>query len=141
MRNGVSHQIAQHLGQAVGIGLQRPSHPRHPELALPEQRQVATNVLEEVCELDRLRFDQLAGLRARERQHVADQAVELVETAQKRRRRLVSAARIRLMVQQLHLRPQYRQRRPQLVRRIRDELALSLECSLQPLEHRVERSR
>jgi hypothetical protein len=137
--DGISHQVAHHLVEPIWIALERSAYRDHLKVAVSEQRQVSPNILEELTEIDRARLDQLACLGARERQHVAHQPVELVEAAQQRRGFLVTVPLIALAVEQLDLRPQHRQRRAQLVGRVRDELALTLERALQALEHPIER--
>jgi hypothetical protein len=99
MGHRVSHQVAHHLVQPIGIALERPCHCGHPELAVSEQRQVATDILEEPGEVDRAWLDQLACLGTRQRQHVSNQPIELVEAAQKRCGFLVAAALVGLPVQ------------------------------------------
>jgi hypothetical protein len=128
--DGISHQVAHHLVEPIWIALERSAYRDHLKVAVSEQRQVSPNILEELTEIDRARLDQLACLGARERQHVAHQPVELVEAAQQRRGFLVTVPLIALAVEQLDLRPQHRQRRAQLVGRVRDELALALESAL-----------
>ena len=83
--DGVAHQVAQHLGEPVRVGLEHPVDRLDVEVALAEQRQVAAHVLEEVGEVDRARLDQAAGLGAGQGEHVVDQPVHLVEPAQQRR--------------------------------------------------------
>ena len=99
VRDGVAHQVAQNLCQPVGVGVERPAYGLQLEIPLAEQRQVTADVLEEVGELDRARLDQLAGLRAGQGEHLADQPVELVEPVQQRRGGLVPAPFVRLPVQ------------------------------------------
>jgi hypothetical protein len=137
--DGVSHQVAHHLVEPIGIALERSAYLGHPEVAVSEQRQIAPDILEELGEIDRARLDQLACLGTRERQHVAHQPVELVEAAQQRHGLLVTVPLVALAVEQLDLRPQHRQRRAQLVGRVGHELALALERALQSLEHPVKR--
>ena len=139
MRDGVAHEVAQHLREPVGVGVSVPPTAVQLEVALAEQRQIAAHVLEETVEVDRLRLDQLAALGAGERQHVGDEAVELVEAAQQRDGAFVAAQLVGLAVEQLDLGAQHRERRAQLVRGVGDEVALALERPLEPLEHVVER--
>ena len=76
-------QIPEHLGQPLGVGLQGPRrHRLDANVALPEKGQIPFEVFEELVELHRPRPDQLAGLRACEREHVVDQPVHLVDLAQ-----------------------------------------------------------
>ena len=109
------------------------------EVALAEQRQVAAQVLEEVLQVDRARLDQAAGLGAGQREHVVDEPVHLVQPPQQRRGCPRGGALVGLAVQQLDLGAQHGQRRAQLVRGVRDEVALAREGALEPLEHAVER--
>ena len=141
VRDRVSHEVSQHLGEPVGVGVQCALDGLQVEVALAEQRQVATQVFEEVGEIDRLGLDKPARLGAREREHVGDEAVHLVEAAEQRDGALVAALLVGLAVEQLDLRAQHRERRAQLVRSVGDEVALAREGPLQPGQHAIERRR
>ena len=78
VRDGIAHEVAQHLGEPVRIGLEHAVDRFDVEVALAEQRQIATHVLEEVLELDLAWLDQVPGLGARQSEHVVDQAIHLV---------------------------------------------------------------
>ena len=91
--------------------------------------------------VDRRGSTQPARLGAGQREHVADQAVELVEAAQQRHGALVPARLVGLTVEQLDLGAQHGERRAQLVRGVGDEVALAPERPLEAIEHVVERVR
>ena len=87
------------------------------------------------------------GVRAREQQQVADEPPHAPRRAQRRVRRLGLLA-VELLGEQLEVREHARQRRPQLVRRVGDELALARQARLglaaggvQRPEHPLERPR
>src|SRR5579862_8448963 len=96
MGDSVSNQVAQHLGETVGVGVKRPGDGLELEVALAEQREIASEVLEELIEIDRPRFNQLARLSAGQREHVRHQAIELVQPPQQRDGRLVPAPHVGL---------------------------------------------
>src|SRR5581483_9351676 len=77
----VPHEIAQHLGQPVGIAFQRSPRALELEIAVTEERQISAQVLKELAQVDRAWLDQLARFGTRQREHVAHQAVELVQSA------------------------------------------------------------
>ena len=78
------------------------------------------------------------GLRRGEREHVVDEPVHPVELAQRRLDLAPALAGILLVLEQLELAAQDRQRRSQLVRGVRDEVALTAERQLEPVEHAIE---
>ena len=137
--DGVADEVAEHLGESVGVGLERAVDGLELEVALAEQRQVAPEVLEELAQLDRARLDQLTCLGAGEREHVADEPVELVEAAQQRRRCLRAGCARRFRGRAARPGRAARERRAELVGGVRDEVALAFERPLEPLEHAVER--
>ncbi len=141
VHDGVADEVAQHLGQPVGVGVEHAIDGLHVEVAIAEERQVAAQVLEVVVEVDRPRLDEPSCLRAGQREHVGDQAIHLVQPPQQRRARLVTMRVVRLAVEDLDLGPQDGQRRAQLVRGVGDEVALASERPLQPCEHAGRRHR
>ena len=134
----VAHKVAQYLCEPVGVGVERAVDGVQAEVALAEKRQVAAEVLEEVGELDRAWLDELAGLGTGECEHVGDEPVELVEAVQQRHGAFVAARLVALAVEQLDLGAKYRERGPELVGGVGDEVALALERALEPVEHMVE---
>ena len=73
----------------------------------------------------------------REQQQIVDDSRHPVQLVDDEGKRLVSLPRI--VLEQLEMPADDRQRRSQLVTGVVDELALRRECSFQPLEHLVER--
>ena len=111
----VADEVAQNLGQPVGVGVQRAGDRLELEVSFAVEREIAAEILEVVVEVDRMRLDQPPSLGARERQHVTDEPVELVEASEQRRGALVPLVLVVLAVEQLDLGADHRQRRPQLV--------------------------
>ena len=130
---GVADKVAEDLGDPVGVGLERPVDGLEVEVALAEQGKVTAEVFEEVAELDCAWLDQLTALGAGEREHVADEPVELVKAPEQCRRCLVPAALVGFAVEQLDLGPQHSKGCAEFVGFVRDEVALALECALEPV--------
>ena len=111
------------------------------ELAVGGQAEAVPQVLDERLQLDRLGPQEVCLLRLREQQQIVDEPChasdlgldEVLDPPHVARRR------IRLGGEHLELPANDRDRRPQLVRGVGDELALALELAGQAVEHVVER--
>ena len=114
--DGVADEVAEHLGEPVGVGLERAVDGMESKVAVAEQREVAPEVLEEVVEIDRLRLDQLTCFGAGQGEHVSDQAVELVQAAQQRRLCLRDVCARRSRGRAVRPGPEHGERRAQFVR-------------------------
>ena len=134
----VVDQVAEHLGEPVGVGHQGPAELGDPVFAAPHQRQVATQVGQQVREVDRLGLHRRSGVLARQRQHLCDQPLHPTQLPAHDVEALAPGV-IGLAAQQVELAARDRDRGPQLVRGVGDELALALEGALEAVEHPVER--
>jgi hypothetical protein len=104
--HGVAHEVPQYLGESVGVRLERAIHRPQFEVTLAKQGKIATEVIEEVGQVDSTPCDDLARLRAGQREHVTDQPVELVQPPQQCHGALVSASLVGLSIEQFDLHAQ-----------------------------------
>ncbi len=144
MRDRVGHQVAQRLRQPVGVGDQRPRRHRPQfEAAIGKQADPVPQVPHEPPQVDRREPQELRLLGLRQQQQIVDQPRhardlglhETLHPAHLRR------GRLGLGRQHLQLAADHRQRRAQLVRRVRHERPLARERLRQAVEHVVERVR
>jgi hypothetical protein len=138
--DGVGDQIAKHLRETVGIGLDAAAHlTADGVVARSEQRQVPPQVLGELRQRHLPRLDQGAALSLGQRQQIVHEPVHPRDLAQQGRRlRGQLVALLTTPHQRLDAPAQDCEGAAQLVRGVGDEFALTAEARLEPVEHAVE---
>ena len=143
----IAEQVGQDLPDSLRVGLDdrrraglRGEGQRHAGLrGVTVER--GDNISGQLPEIDRsLRQAEARGLGGRERPEILDQARERLRLLERQGQMLV-VARIHAVEHPLERALQHRERRAQLVRDVRQQIAALLVLALQPLRHRVERLR
>ena len=142
MRHGVLREVVDHLGETVGVGIDRHvAHLPELEVAIGREAQRVEHVVHVVPQLDRPHGEWAALLGLGQQQQIVHEPLHPLglRAHETRDPRHVLARHVGLASQHLELAPHHGQRRAQLVRRVRHERALARERVVQAVEHVVER--
>ena len=137
---GVVDQVPERLLEPEAIGLHTEAVSGPPEHVRPPV-EAADDAREELVDVDVLDAERdPASVAARDQEQVLGELREALRLARRRGHRGPQFGdRARLARGQLELGAEQRERRPQLVARVGDELPLTLEGRLEPVEHLVQR--
>ena len=138
MGDRIPGEVAQDLGDAVGIRFERAPEGSDLILARAEQREIPAQVIQEIVHCNRATVERSAGVLARQAQHLTDQPFYSLQLTPND----VEAFAFLLVgvtPQQVELSLRDRDRCSRLVGSVSHELSLAVERPLQPIEHVVER--